>query len=78
MVRTKRSKIPVFTMGCNKSPFYKGKPKMFYFPLSPLGGQISLSPSVGDHQPSYFTNLRRKMLARIGKFFTLKSIIEIL
>jgi hypothetical protein len=59
-----------------KLPFYKGKPKKNHFPLSPLG-QISLSPIMGDHQPSYFANLKRKTLARIGNFFNLKLIIEI-
>jgi hypothetical protein len=71
-MRTKRSnRHHIYTIGPNESPFYKGKPKFFYFLLLPLG-QISLSPIVGDDQPNYFANLKRKTLVGTGKFFTIK------
>ncbi len=40
--------------------------------------QIWLSPIVGDHQPTYFTNLKKSTLAETSKNFTLKLIIGIL
>ncbi len=67
----------IYIIGFNKSLFYKGKAQTFFLPFF-TSHQIWLSPIVGDHQPTYFTNLKKNTLAETSKKFTLKLIIEIL
>jgi hypothetical protein len=64
-------KLP-YTIGSNKSPFYRGKAQMLLL-LSFTSHQIWLSPIVEDHQTTYFTNLKRKTLAGTSKKFYFKT-----
>jgi hypothetical protein len=41
---------------------YRKNPKFFYFPSN--SSQIWLNPLMHDHQPTYFTNLKIKILMR--------------
>jgi hypothetical protein len=67
----------IYAIGSKTSPFYRGETQTFLFPFFTLH-QIWLNPIVGDHQPTWFTNLKKKTLAKTSKMFTLKLIIEIL
>jgi hypothetical protein len=51
-----------------------GEAQMFLFPFF-TSHQIWQNPIVGDHQPTYFTNLKTKTLVGINKKRNLKLII---
>jgi hypothetical protein len=52
----------IWSIGSKKSPFSRGEAQSFLL-LFFTFHQIWLSPIPGDHQPNYFTNLKRKTLA---------------
>jgi hypothetical protein len=59
IMKNKKSEINMFRpIGSNKSPVYRGNPNFLYFPLSAC--QIWWHPLVEDHQPTYFTNLKKQ------------------